>query len=51
MWCKPTIFGAVFTTALSLGAAWLACIGIVCVFHGLRGRAPGESARPRAPVS
>jgi hypothetical protein len=28
MWCKPTIFGIVFTAAVWLGAAWLVSSGI-----------------------
>jgi len=38
MWCKPTILGIVFTTAVWLGAAWLVCAGIAHVTRRARNR-------------
>ena len=43
MWCKPTTFGTIFTTAVWLGVAWL---GSICVAHLTRSR-HRRSAAPR----
>ena len=42
MWCKPTILGIAFTTAVWLGAAWLVSIGIARVSRSRRTRAGGR---------
>jgi len=36
MWCKPTIFGVIFTTAVWLGVAWLVSSGIARLSERVR---------------
>jgi hypothetical protein len=36
MWCKPTIFGIIFTTAVWLGTAWCVSIGIAHLSRSTR---------------
>jgi hypothetical protein len=38
MWCKPTILGIIFTTAVWLGAAWCVSIGIAHLSRSTRKR-------------
>lgn len=43
MWCRPSMFGTLFTTAMWLGAAWLVSIGIARLSR--RNRAAPNSRR------
>lgn len=38
MWCKPTTFGIVFTTAVWLGATWIVSLGLARVIRRARTR-------------
>ena len=40
MWCRPTIFGTIFTTAVWLGVAWCASLGAARLIR--RARASGR---------
>jgi hypothetical protein len=48
MWCKPTMLGTIFTTAVWLGAAWLAASGRARLSRFARMPTGGRSAPPAA---
>ena len=41
MWCKPTIFGIVFTTVVWLGVVWLVSLGIAHLSRSTRSQGRG----------
>jgi hypothetical protein len=47
MWCKPTMFGIIFTSAVWLCAAWLFSAGISHLSRSTRLPTAGRSAPPR----
>jgi hypothetical protein len=48
MWCKPTAWGAIFTTVVWLGAAWLVSVGVARLSRSVSVRTRGRSASPPA---
>jgi hypothetical protein len=51
MWCKPTMLGIIFTSAVWLGAAWLVSTGIAHLSRSTRMPTGGRSAPPPGPVN
>src|SRR4029450_8802077 len=49
MWCKPTMLGIIFTSAVWLGAAWLVSTGIAHLSRSTRMPTGGRSAPPPGP--